>query len=79
MTSLALESTAIASTVERAIAGRWEFMVDIPGSFPSAIAFDTVNQRLVGIGEIQDGVVAFDLETREQVIVLEPVRGQATP
>jgi hypothetical protein len=62
-----------------ATAGRWEFMTDIPGSFPSSIAFDTVNGRLVGIGEIQDGVFAFDLATREQMILLEPARGQATP
>ncbi len=59
--------------------GRWEFMADIPGSFPSSMAFDIVNERLVGIGEIQDGVFAFDPETREQIILLEPVRGQATP
>jgi hypothetical protein len=62
-----------------ATAGRWEFMTDIPGSFPSSMAFDVANGRLVGIGEIQDGVFAFDLETREQIILLEPVRGQATP
>jgi len=62
-----------------ATAGRWEFMTDIPGSFPSSMAFDIVNERLVGIGEIQDGVFAFDLQTREQIILLEPVRGQATP
>jgi hypothetical protein len=62
-----------------ATADRWEFMTDIPGSFPSSMAFDVANGRLVGIGEIQDGVVAFDLATREQIILLEPVRGQATP
>ena len=62
-----------------ATADRWEFMTDIPGSFPSSMAFDIVNGRLVGIGEIQDGVFAFDLETREQIVLLEPVRGQATP
>lgn len=56
-----------------ATAGRWEFMTDIPGSFPSSMAFDNVNERLVGIGEIQDGVFAFDLATREQIILLEPV------
>jgi hypothetical protein len=58
---------------------RWEFMTDIPGSFPSSMAFDIVNERLVGVGEVQDGVVAFDLQTREQIILLEPVSGQATP
>lgn len=62
-----------------ATADRWEFMTDIPGSFPSSMAFDVANGRLVGIGEIQDGVFAFDLATREQIILLEPVRGQATP
>jgi hypothetical protein len=62
-----------------ATADRWEFMTDIPGSFPSSMAFDIVNERLVGVGEVQDGVVAFDLQTREQIILLEPVSGQATP
>ena len=62
-----------------ATADQWEFMTDIPGSFPSSMASDIVNERLVGIGEIQDGVFAFDLQTREQIILLEPVRGRATP
>ena len=46
---------------------------------PSSMAFDIANERLVGIGEIQDGVFAFDLQTREQTILVEPVRGPATP
>ncbi len=62
-----------------ATAGQWEFMTDIPGRFPSSMAFDIANERLVGIGEIQDGVFAFDLATREQIVLLEPVTGQATP
>jgi hypothetical protein len=61
-----------------ATAGRWEYMTDIPGSFPSAMTFDSVNERLVGIGEIQDGVFAFDLRTRERIVLLEPVKAAAT-
>lgn len=60
-----------------ALADRWESMLDVPGSFPESMAYDAVNERLVGIGEIQDGVLAFDLSTRERIVLLEPVEGQA--
>jgi hypothetical protein len=50
-------------------ADRWDPVVDAGGTFPSEV-YDAVNKRLVGLGENKDGVLAFDLTTRERIVLL---------
>jgi hypothetical protein len=59
-------------------ADRWDPVVDAGGIFPSQL-YDAVNDRLVGLGENKDGVLAFDLATRERMVLLEPTAAQPTP
>ena len=60
---------------------RWEVLIDPadrdPSDWlPSSMAYDPVNRRLVGLGRgvvaDQGGVVAFDLATREWLVLLGP-------
>jgi hypothetical protein len=61
-----------------ATADRWESLVDNAGSFPFS-AYDSVNKRHFGLDENRDGVLAFDLATRERIVLLEPTAAQPTP
>ena len=56
---------------------RWEPLVDEAGSFPFSV-YDAVNKRQLGLGENRDGVLAFDLATRERIVLLEPTAAQPT-
>ena len=79
------ERTAIVSNsglaAYDATADSWSFLVGgDPGSVPDLMAYDSVNQRLVGPGSTavggivpgQGGIVAFDLVTREWTVLLAP-------
>ena len=64
-----------------ATADRWEVLIDPadrdPSDWlPSSMVYDPVNRRLVGLGRgvvaDQGGVVAFDLATRERLVLLGP-------
>jgi hypothetical protein len=61
-----------------ATADRWESLVGDAGSFPFSV-YDAVNKRLLGLGENGDGVLAFDLATRERIVLLEPAAAQPAP
>jgi hypothetical protein len=58
-------------------ADRWDPVVGAGGTFPYAV-YDAVNKRLVGLGENRDGVLAFDLTTRELTVLLAS-QAQPTP
>jgi hypothetical protein len=64
-------------------ADRWDPVVDTGGivagvTFRHAV-YDAVNERLVDIGENKDGVLAFDMATRERIVLLEPTAAQPAP
>jgi hypothetical protein len=70
-----------------ATANRWEILAeadpDRPEGFPLPQVYDPVNGRLIGWSrfatEDQGEVFAFELETREWTVLLEPSEGQAAP
>lgn len=65
--------------VYHATADRWEVLVAGGNDFtPDSMVYDAVNGRLVGIADT-DGVVAFDLTTREWTILLASSGGQPAP
>jgi hypothetical protein len=59
-----------------ATADRWESLARDAGPFA---VYDPLNSRFIGLGEDRDSVLAFDLEAREQIVLLEPVDGLAAP
>ena len=61
-----------------ATADRWESLAKDGGSFPYSV-FDPVNKRLVGLDDNRDGMVAFQLATRERMVLLGPGEGQPRP
>jgi hypothetical protein len=61
-----------------ATADRWEYLLDAVGTVPFD-AYDAVNERFIGLGENGDSVLAYDLATREQIVLLEPTATQPAP
>jgi hypothetical protein len=66
-----------------AAADRWEVLAERGGSFATPIAYDAVNQRLIGVSQggiaVQGDLVAIDLVTREWTVLLEASLAPPTP